>query len=67
VRQGELNFVEMDKGKFFSSVKIKNSGDNFCWEVINVYGPVKHELKSQFCQELYEKIKKIDIPFFGGM
>jgi hypothetical protein len=30
VRQGELDAKEMDEGKFFSSVKIRNRGDNFC-------------------------------------
>jgi hypothetical protein len=36
------------KEKKFSSVKIRNRSDNLCWKVINVYGPIKHELKGQF-------------------
>jgi hypothetical protein len=28
----------MDEGRFCSSIKIRNKGDGFCWEVINVYG-----------------------------
>jgi hypothetical protein len=28
----------MDEGIFCSSIKIRNKGDGFCWEVINVYG-----------------------------
>jgi hypothetical protein len=48
VRQGELDAKDMDEGKFFSSVKIRNRVDGFCWEVINAYGPMKYELKGQF-------------------
>jgi hypothetical protein len=35
----------MDEGKYFSSVKIKNKEGDFYWEIINVYGPMKSELK----------------------
>jgi hypothetical protein len=48
VRHGDLDAEDMDEGKKFSSVKIRNRSDNLCWKVINVYGPVKHELKGQF-------------------
>jgi hypothetical protein len=40
---------------FFSNIRIRNKSDNLYWEVINVYGPVKHELKGQFLSELYKK------------
>jgi hypothetical protein len=48
VRQGDLDTEEIDEGNFFSSVKIRNRVDNFCWEIITVYGLVKFELKGQF-------------------
>jgi hypothetical protein len=54
----------MDEGKFFSSMKIRNNKDDFYWKIINVYVPVKHDLKEQFLQELYRKIKNTYIP--GG-
>jgi hypothetical protein len=38
----------------------------FCWEVINVYGHVRKELKSAFLQELYQKIQASHGPFMGG-
>jgi hypothetical protein len=57
----------MDEGKFFSSVKIKNNGEDFCWEIINVHGHVKHELKGLFLQELYRKIKNTYIPLLMGV
>jgi hypothetical protein len=31
----------------FPSVTIRNRGDGFCWQVIDVYGPVMYELKTQ--------------------
>jgi hypothetical protein len=67
IRQGDLDVVEMDEGKFFSSVKIRNNEDAFCWEIINVYGPVKQELKGHFLQELYRKIKSADIHLLVGV
>jgi hypothetical protein len=33
--------IKMDEGKFFSRVKIRNSGDEFYWEIINVYEPME--------------------------
>jgi hypothetical protein len=53
VRQGDLDAEEMDEGRFFSSIKVRNRGDGFCWEVINVSRPVQDEFKGQFLQELY--------------
>jgi exonuclease III len=52
----------MDEGKFFSCITIENRKDNFCWEVINVYGPVK-EINGEFLQELYQKIQRCQDPF----
>jgi hypothetical protein len=46
VRQGDLNAEEMGEGRFYSSIRIRNSDDDFCCEVINVYGPVKYDLKA---------------------
>jgi hypothetical protein len=66
MRQGDLDVEDMDEGIFFSSVKIRNRSDNFYWEVINVYGPVKHELKDQFLHELYKKIQDSDVPLMVG-
>jgi hypothetical protein len=57
----------MDEGRFFSSVKIKDRGGNFCWEIINVYGSLKTELKGMFLQELYRKIKNTDVPVIVGV
>jgi hypothetical protein len=45
VRHGDLDAVKMDEGRCFSSVKIRNTEGDFCWKIINVYGPVKHGLK----------------------
>jgi hypothetical protein len=56
----------MDEDKFFSSVKIRNSGDEFYCKIINVYGSVKQELKGQFLKELYRKIKNTEIPMLIG-
>jgi hypothetical protein len=48
VKQGDQDDEEMDDGRFFSNVEIRNRGGDFCWEIINVYGPVQYELKGQF-------------------
>jgi hypothetical protein len=45
VKQGDLDAEEMDEGGFFSSVKTRNRGCDFYWDIINVYGPVQCELK----------------------
>jgi hypothetical protein len=33
----------MDEGWYFSSISVENKRDKLCWEIINVYGPVKTE------------------------
>jgi hypothetical protein len=48
VKQGDLDAEEMDEEEFFSSIKIRNRGGEFCWEIINVYGHVQHEIKGHF-------------------
>jgi len=45
VRQGDLDAIEMSCGNFFSKVVITNRDDNFCWAVMNVYGPVQDDNK----------------------
>jgi hypothetical protein len=56
VKQGDLDVEEIEKGKYFSSIKIRNKEDNFVWEVINVYGPVKSE-KGIFCRRCFRRWK----------
>jgi hypothetical protein len=54
--------------EFFSqSVKIRDRGGDFCWEIINIYGPVKIELKGLFLQKLYRKIKNTYVPVMVGV
>jgi hypothetical protein len=48
IQEGLSLGEEMDEEEFFSSVKISNRGGEFCWEFINVYGHVQHEIKGQF-------------------
>jgi hypothetical protein len=57
----------MGEGEHFSWVKIKNRVDDFYWEVINVYGPMKKELKLSFLQELYHKIQGRQGPLMVGV
>jgi hypothetical protein len=48
VKKGDLDALEMEEGKFFPSITIMNQGDNVCWEVSNVYGPIQYEKKGEF-------------------
>jgi hypothetical protein len=66
VKQGDLDVVEMDEGKKNSSVKVRDKGGDFCWEIINVYGPMQTELKGIFLQKLYRKIKNTNVPVMVG-
>jgi hypothetical protein len=66
VRQGDLDAEEMGEGRFYSSIRIRNRDDGFCWEVINVYGSVQYEHKGQFLQELYQKIRGSIVPVMVG-
>jgi hypothetical protein len=54
VKQGDLDVEEIEEGKYFSSIKIRNKEGNFVWEVINVYGPVKSE-KGIFCRRCFRR------------
>jgi hypothetical protein len=61
-----LDADEMGEMEFFSWVKIRNRMDDFCWELINVYGHVKKELKPTFLQELYQRIQRGSGPVMVG-
>lgn len=50
----------MDSGSFFSSIKIEDRNKHLTWEVVNVYGPVQIERKSDFLLELTQKIESMD-------
>jgi hypothetical protein len=47
-------------------VKVRDKGGDFCWEIINVYGPMQTELKGIFLQKLYRKIKNTNVPVMVG-
>jgi hypothetical protein len=66
VRQDNLDAIEMDAEQFFSSVTIVNKQDKFCWEVVNVYGPVKYDRKAAFLPEIYPKIQQRGNPLVIG-
>jgi hypothetical protein len=55
--------MEMNEGKFFSSVKIKNNGDGLCWEVIKCVWTYEARTEGGVLQELYSKIKNTEIPW----
>jgi hypothetical protein len=38
VKQGDLDAIEMDEGRYFSSMSVENKKDKLCSEIINVYG-----------------------------
>jgi hypothetical protein len=57
VKQGDLDADEMGEGGFFSWVKIRNRVDDFCWELINVFGPIKKELKPAFYKNCIRRSK----------
>jgi hypothetical protein len=45
VRTDDIIVLTKDKGEYFTSMKVTGKQENFTWEVINVYGPVKIERK----------------------
>jgi exonuclease III len=57
VKQRHLDAIEMDEGRYFSSIGVENKKDKLCWEIINVYGPVKTE-KAEFLHKFYQKIQR---------
>jgi hypothetical protein len=65
--RGDLDADEMVEGNHVSWVKIRNRVDDFCWEVINVYGPVRKEFKASFLEELYQKIQSNFGPLMVGV
>jgi hypothetical protein len=56
VKTDDIAVLERGKGDFFTSMKIAARQDNFKWEVVNVYGLVQIERKSEFLLELSQKI-----------
>jgi exonuclease III len=63
VRTNEITVIGKDNGEFFSSMKIRSKKDEFKWEIINVYGPVQIERKTNFLEELSQKIADMKDPF----
>lgn len=45
-----------DNGEFFSSIIMISKEDNFKWEIVNVYGIVQIERKSDFIQKLHQML-----------
>jgi exonuclease III len=41
VKQGDLDAIDMDDGRYFLSISVENKKDKFNWEIINVYRPIK--------------------------
>jgi hypothetical protein len=66
VRTDDIVVVHKDCGEFFSSMKIVLRQDDFKWEIVNVYGPVKMERKASFLEELNQKISRMEDPFIIG-
>jgi exonuclease III len=66
VRTDEISVLSKDKGEFFSSMLICSKQDNFKWELINVCGPVQVERKTNFLNELSQKISNLREPFIMG-
>lgn len=48
VRNGDLDVLAVDKGNFYSSIKVQDIKENVVWEVIIVYGPVQNDRKTEF-------------------
>lgn len=48
VRNGDLDVLAVDKGNFYSSIKMQYIKENVVWEVINVYGPIQNDSKTKF-------------------
>jgi exonuclease III len=66
VKIDEILVIDKDSGEFYSSMKVKSRMDDFKWEIVNVYGPVQTERKSQFLEELSRKIAEMEDPFIMG-
>ncbi|OQU88913.1 hypothetical protein SORBI_3002G120601, partial [Sorghum bicolor] len=66
VKNGDIEVINHDRGSFFASIRAKNRKDGLVWEVINVYGPVQHERKQNFLEELTNKIHNTQCSFILG-
>jgi hypothetical protein len=66
VRNGDLDVLAVDKGNFYSSIKVQDIKENVLWEVINVYGPVQNDRKTEFLEEFLTKIRSIQGSFIMG-
>ncbi|XP_047326479.1 uncharacterized protein LOC124930161 [Impatiens glandulifera] len=65
----EFEKMDVDIGKFSISVQLRNRGDNFRWVLSAVYGPVSHDLKAEFFNELSKVFSLWNLPiiFAGDM
>ena len=61
-----FDVVHHDQGDFFISSIVKDKVSNLCWEVINVYGPVRLEYKDLFFAEITDKVLKTAHPVILG-
>lgn len=55
-----------DAGSHFQSMLLINKEDNFKWQLINVYGPVKESMKQNFLEEIEVVVKNSDVPILIG-
>jgi len=61
-----VEIEEEEHGAFYQSIQLRNTKDGTVWTLINVYGPVQDEKKTDFLQELLDKIKRTQIPLIIG-
>ena len=65
VDEATVEIISTTQGDFCQNVLARDRSSKLEWEIINVYGPVKDELKLSFLEELSDKIRST-LPARGG-
>ena len=56
VNKDSLEVLYYKEGSYFQRFSLKSIDSRFKWDILNVYGPVQLELKTDFLKELMEEI-----------
>lgn len=56
INKDSLEVLDYKEGSYFQRFSLKSIDSGFKWDILNVYGPVQLELKTDFLKELMEEI-----------
>jgi hypothetical protein len=66
IKEDSIEVEESEIGEYYVSMVLRKRTNNFRWELINVYGPARHDKTIEFIAELLRKCLYATLPLVLG-